>query len=107
MVVGHREVHHRPDRDRLAAVHVRNDDRTLDDGAGAEDPDLRLVDDGGVEEGPAAAGVREREGAAAQLVGGDLVAAGGGGRGGEVPAGAGGGGGRGGRGPPRPERAAG
>ncbi len=37
---------------------------------------MRLVDDRGVEQGTAAAGVGDREGAAGQVVGGDLVRAG-------------------------------
>ena len=69
VVVGQRQVHHRPDGDRLAEVGVVDHDRPLDDRAGAEDADLRLVDDRGVEQGAAAAGVGEREGAAAEFVG--------------------------------------
>src|SRR5215203_231857 len=44
VVVGQREVAHRPDRDRLAEVRVVDDHGALDDRAGAEDADLRLVD---------------------------------------------------------------
>src|SRR6478609_8583820 len=62
VVVGQREVHHRADRDGLAAVGVGDDDGPLDDRAGAEDGDLRLVDDRGVEERAAAAGVGDGEG---------------------------------------------
>ena len=50
VVVGQREVAHRADRDRLAEVRVVDDDRALDDRPGAEDADLRLVDDRCVEE---------------------------------------------------------
>ena len=53
-----------------------DDDGALDDRAGAEDADLRLVDDRGVEQGAARAGVGQREGAATELVGGDPVGAG-------------------------------
>src|SRR3954449_8781569 len=49
VVVGERQVAHRPDRDGLTEVLVVDDDRALDDRAGAEDADLRLVDDRGVE----------------------------------------------------------
>src|SRR3954454_10439609 len=84
VVVGQREVDHRPDRDRLAAVGVRDDDWPLDDAACSEDRHLRLVDDRRVEERAAAAGVRQRERPAAELVRGDLVAAGGGPAGGEL-----------------------
>ena len=51
-------------------------DRALHDRAGAEDRHLRLVDDRGVEQRAPAAGVGQRERAAAQLVGRDLVGAG-------------------------------
>ena len=68
VVVGQGQVDHRADRDRLAAVGVGDDDRALDDRAGAEDRDLRLVDDRGVEQRAAAAGVGQREGATAELV---------------------------------------
>ena len=50
VVVGERQVDHRADRDRLATVGVLDDDRTLDDRTGAEDGDLRHVDDRGVEQ---------------------------------------------------------
>ena len=46
------------------AVGVRDHDRALDDRAGAEDADLRLVDDRGVEQRAPAAGVGQRERAA-------------------------------------------
>src|SRR5680860_1277375 len=68
VVVRQRQVHHRADRDRLAAVRVGHHDRSLDHRAGAEDAHLRLVDDRRVEQGTPAAGVGERERAAAQLV---------------------------------------
>ena len=45
----------------------------LDDRAGAEDADLRLVDDRGVEQRAPAAGVGQRERAAGELVRADLV----------------------------------
>ena len=59
--------------------------RLLADGAGAEDRDLGLVDDRGVEQGARAADVGDREGAAGQLVRADLVVAGAGGEVGDVP----------------------
>ena len=37
VVVGQRQVDHRADRDDLAELRVVDDDRALDDGAGAED----------------------------------------------------------------------
>ena len=49
---------------------------TLDHRTGAEDRDLGLVDDRGVEERPEAAQVGDREGAAGELVRADLVGAG-------------------------------
>src|SRR6478672_4252957 len=76
VVVGQRQVHHRADGDGLAAVGVGHDHRPLDDCPGAEDADLRLVDDRRVEQRAAAAGVGQREGAATELVRRDLVGAG-------------------------------
>src|SRR4051812_5635726 len=76
VVVRQRQVAHRADGDRLAEVRVVHDHGALDDGAGAEDADLRLVDDRCVEERATAAGVGQGEGAATQLVRRDLVAAG-------------------------------
>ena len=58
------------------SVRVVDDDGALDDRAGAEDADLRLVDDRRVEQRAAAAGVGQRERAAAELVRADLVGAG-------------------------------
>src|SRR5699024_944287 len=43
VVVGHREVHHRPDGQGLAPALGVDHDRAAHDGAGAENPDLRLV----------------------------------------------------------------
>src|SRR5689334_24164882 len=73
VVVGQGQGDHRPDRDDLAEVWVVDHDRPLHDRAGAEDADLRLVDDRRVEQGTAAAGVGQRERAAAELVRADLV----------------------------------
>ena len=61
VVVGEREVGHAAHRDALAAPVVGHDDRTLDDGADAQDRDLRLVDDRRVEQRAVAAEVRDRE----------------------------------------------
>src|SRR5688572_22485365 len=76
VVVGQREEAHRAHGDRLAEVGVVDHDRSLDDGAGAEDRDLRLVDDRGVEERAATTRVGDRERAATELIRSDLVGAG-------------------------------
>src|SRR6202030_4333016 len=55
-------------RDHLAQGRVLDHDRAPDYGTGAEDGDLRLVDDGRVEQGAAAARIGQRERAAGQLV---------------------------------------
>ena len=73
VVVGQRQVDHRPDGDDLAERRVLDHDGALDDGAGAEDADLRLVDDRRVEQRAAAAGVGQRERAAGQVVRADLA----------------------------------
>src|SRR5450432_533728 len=57
VVVGEREVHHRPDRDRLAEVGVVDDDGPFHDSTGAENADLGRQQDRRVEQRPAAAGV--------------------------------------------------
>ncbi len=76
MVVGQREVHHVADCDGILAELVGDDDRALNQSTGAEDGDLGLVDDRGVEEGSSRAIVGDGEGAAGQLVRGHLVVAG-------------------------------
>src|SRR6266542_5606005 len=73
VVVAQREVDHRAWHDQLAQVRVFDDYRALDYGAGAEDADLRLVDDRRVEQRASAAGVGQRERAAGQLIRTDLV----------------------------------
>src|SRR4051794_3180941 len=73
VIVGQRQVDHRPDRDDLAELRVLHDDRALHHRTDAQNGDLWLVDDRRVEEGTAAAGVGQREGPAAQLVRSDLV----------------------------------
>ncbi len=65
VVVGQRQVDHGADRDDLAERRVLDDDGALDHAADAEDADLRLVDDRRVEQRAAAAGVGQRERAAA------------------------------------------
>jgi hypothetical protein len=75
VVVGEREVHHRPDRDRLPHLGVGDDDRALHDGTRAQDGDLRLVDDRRVEQRAAAAGVRQGERATGEFVRADLARA--------------------------------
>src|SRR5829696_2197482 len=79
VVVGHRQVHHVAHRDHLAELRIGDHHRTLDQRAGAEDGDLGLVDDRGVHQRTGRAVIRDREGAAAQLVGADLVLSGAGG----------------------------
>src|SRR5262249_13051717 len=74
--VGQRQVDHGADRDDLAEGGVHHDDGALDDAADPEDGDLGLVDDRGVEQRAAAAGVGQRERAAGQLVRGDVAVAG-------------------------------
>src|ERR671910_845139 len=75
VVVRQREVRHRADRDAVGTRLVGDDDGPLDDRARAEDADLWLVDDRRVEQGPAAAGVGQRERPAGELVWHDLVVA--------------------------------
>src|SRR5690606_21832085 len=72
VVVRQCEVDVRADRDRVLAVD-RHDARALDDDARAEDRGLRQEDDRRVEQRAARTGVRERERAAGQLVGLQLV----------------------------------
>ncbi|EME61428.1 ABC transporter ATPase [Amycolatopsis decaplanina DSM 44594] len=73
VVVGQRQERHRPDGDRVVAVGVRDHDRALHDRAGTEHAGLRLHDDRRVEQGAVGADVRDREGAARQLVRLDLA----------------------------------
>src|SRR6184192_236807 len=73
MVIGQRQIHHRANGDRLAEVRVTDDDRALDDCSRAEDGDLWLIDDRGVEQRAAATGVGQREGSATELVRAHLV----------------------------------
>src|SRR5665647_542468 len=73
VVVRQRQIDDGADRDRLATVAVLDHDGALDDRTGSEDGDVGLVDDRGVEQSSAAAGVGEREGATSELIGGDLV----------------------------------
>src|SRR5215831_8805123 len=68
MVVGEGQVDHGPHGDDLAERRVLHDHGPLDDGTGAEDAHLRLIDDRRIEQRPAAAGVGQGEGAARQLV---------------------------------------
>ena len=76
VVVGEREVHQRPDRDHVLAELVLDDPGALDERVGAEDPDLRLADDRRAVEGAEAARVRDRERAALDVVGEQLLRAG-------------------------------
>ena len=80
MVVGEREVDHRAHRDHLAEGGIGDHHGPLDDRAGAQDRDLRLVDDRRVEQGAAAARVGQRERPAGQLVRRDLPGPGPGGQ---------------------------
>ena len=73
VVVGQREVDHRPDRDRVVAVRVGDHDRPLHDQADTQDADLRRRDDRRVEQRALAAEVGQRERGAEQLVRRDLV----------------------------------
>ena len=75
MVVREREVHDRPDRDHVLAELVLDDPRPLHDGVGAEDRGLRLADDRRAVERAVAAGVRDRERAALDVVGQQLLVA--------------------------------
>src|SRR5690606_19841487 len=68
VIVGERDVHHRPDLDLSA-----DDDRALDDVVHPEDPDLRGVQDGGRKHRPVDPAVGDGEGAALQLVEGQLA----------------------------------
>src|SRR5215212_11182043 len=60
-------------------MRIGDDHWTLDQRAGTEDGDLRLVDDRSVHQCSGGAVVRDRERAAAQLIGADLVLPGAGG----------------------------
>ena len=75
MVIGQGQVDHRADGDDIGAGVICDDHGQLDHRAGGEDGRLGLVDDRGVEQCPAAAGIRDGEGASAELVGGHLVRA--------------------------------
>ena len=61
VVVRQRKEHHLANSYALADLRIGDDDRTLDDRAGPEDRDLRLIDDRRVEQCATAAGVRQRE----------------------------------------------
>ena len=77
VVVGQRQVDHRADRDRRREpVSSVTTTARLTTAPVPRIADLRLVDDRGVEQRAAAAGVGQREGAAGQLVRADLVGAG-------------------------------
>ena len=84
VVVGQRQVDHGADRDDLAERRVLDDHGALDHAADAEDADLRQVDDRGVEQRAAAAGVGQRERAAGQLVRANLTGPGAGGQVGDL-----------------------
>src|SRR5215213_5735324 len=68
VVVRERDVHDRPNPDHVLAELVRHDPRPLDERIGAEDPGLRLADHRRAVEGAVAAGIRDREGAALDVV---------------------------------------
>ena len=73
VVPGHREVADRVDDDRLGAVGQRGDDRLAHDRVGRQDRDLRLVDDREREHRTGRPVVRDRERAARDLVGKQLL----------------------------------
>jgi hypothetical protein len=60
VVVGQREVGHRPDIDLECVVDARGDN-TVDDRPGTQNRRLGLVDDRGIEQRPTTAGVGDRE----------------------------------------------
>ena len=64
------------DRDRVVAVGALDHDRLLADAVGGQDRDLRLVDDRQRQRGAERAHVRDRERAADDLVGAELLALG-------------------------------
>jgi hypothetical protein len=68
VVIGEAEEHHVPDRDRVVAVAVGDDDRALHDRLDVEDRHLALGDDRRADQRAEDAGVRDREGAARHLV---------------------------------------
>src|SRR5579884_542641 len=69
VVVGQRDVHDRLDRDRVVAVLVLDDPWAFHERVRAEDRGLRLADDRRAVEGAVAAGVRDRERPALDVVG--------------------------------------
>src|ERR1700747_1785655 len=68
VVVRERQVHDRADRDHILAPVVLDHPRSLDARVGAEDRGLRLADYRRAVEGAVAAGIRDRERAALDLV---------------------------------------
>src|SRR5699024_7475100 len=68
VIVGQRQVCHRPYGDVVAAVGVVGDDRSLHHRTGAENARLRLHDDRRVEQCAVAADIGDRERAATELV---------------------------------------
>src|SRR5207248_6863515 len=68
VVVRKRDVHQRPDRDDVLAHRVLHDPRPLHERIRAEDGGLRLADHGRAVERAVAAGVRDRERPALDLV---------------------------------------
>src|SRR5439155_24617866 len=73
VVVRERDVHQRPDRDHVLAELVLDDPRPLDERVGAEDRGLWLADHRRAVEGAVAAGVRDRERAALDVVRHELL----------------------------------
>ena len=73
VVPRHRQVADRVDDDRLGAVGQRGDDRLADDGVGRQDRHLRLVDDRERQHRAGRAVVGDRERAAGDLVGHQLL----------------------------------
>src|SRR5205085_9823774 len=76
VVVRQRQVHDRPDRYHVLAAIVLDHPWALDDRVGAEDRSLRLADHRRAVERAVAAGIRDREGAALDLLGRQLLVAG-------------------------------
>src|SRR3954447_4809846 len=75
VVVRERDVHERTDRDDVLAERVLHNPRALHERVRAEDAGLRLVDHRRAVEGAVAAGVRDRERAALDVVGYELLGA--------------------------------
>src|SRR5690606_23470065 len=76
VIVGQAQVHHVADGNRIVALCVGNDHWTLHDRTGAQDCDLWLVDDRGVEQCTNRTDVGDREGTTGQLVWTNVVGTG-------------------------------